>query len=255
MKGYFIQSIQIGSIVKIFCFLTFFFFRKTWFSFSENVKQNICHDLTPNNINFGRGQTDNSSVQFSTPVELIIKDYSTIDWQPSFMGLMRPILLAIQFTSLCTCWTNLSVGTLVKLIGLLPNLDSLKVSHLLSQPPDSLSEEDTSTLRSVSISNKITKVWQLSDFESTRFLISLCRRVEHLEVKFIVYKELKRLIQFILIKTITHICYLRSICFRVYNANDQMIYDLQQLIDSEKLLVDYNITRKCNDIFLQWKLQ
>ena len=104
---------------------------------------------------------------------------------------------------------------------------------------ENLSKEETENRRLVSISNKITKVWQLSDFESTRFLISLCPRMEYLEVKFIEYKDLEKLIRLILMETTTHP---HSLCFHVRYANDQMIYDLQKIIDSGKLIFNYNIT-------------
>ena len=77
--------------------------------------------------------------------------------------------------------------------------------------------------------------------------------MEHLEVSWTVGKDLEKFIRLVLTKTITNICHLRSLCFQVYNANDEMINDLQNMIDSEKLLFDYNIKRKYREIFLQWK--
>jgi hypothetical protein len=47
--------------------------------------------------------------------------------------------------------------------------------------------------------------------------------------------------------------HLRSLCFSALAADDNMIKNLEQWINSEKLLLDYTIKRVLNNIYLQWK--
>ncbi len=47
--------------------------------------------------------------------------------------------------------------------------------------------------------------------------------------------------------------YLRSLCFQIPAADDQLIQNLKRMINSEKLLVDYTIRREFETIYFQWK--
>ena len=46
---------------------------------------------------------------------------------------------------------------------------------------------------------------------------------------------------------------LRSLCFCVPTADDQMIKTLEKMIDDNELFMDYKIKRVLNNIYLQWK--
>lgn len=52
----------------------------------------------------------------------------------------------------------MTINILLKILRLLPNLDSLKISFLPVLQLDNLSDEDAENLRLVSKTNKITKV-------------------------------------------------------------------------------------------------
>ncbi len=187
-------------------------------------------------------------------MHLSMANYPAVEFDTSFMNKFSPICLAIQFTCLHIWSSSLLIGTLVKLIGLLANLDSLIMSFA-SLEQISLSIEDAESLRLVSINNKITRVCVPMKFNLIHVLMKLCPRMKYLELKHVENKDLKKLVRLILKKTLTSIPHLCSTCFYVINVNDDMIRDLEKMIDSEKLLLDYNITRKCNDIVLQWKSQ
>ncbi len=45
--------------------------------------------------------------------------------------------------------------------------------------------------------------------------------------------------------------HLRSLCFRIPTADNQIVKKLEKMIDNEKLLVDYTIKRICDNIHLQ----
>ena len=64
-------------------------------------------------------------------------------------------------------------------------------------------------------------------------------------------------IEFLLQNTIKNIKYnshkhLRLLCFHVPTADDKMIKELDRMINNEKLLLDYQITRVLDCIYLQW---
>jgi hypothetical protein len=216
--------------------------------------QNICHDSSQHRISSTRQKTTNSSIQFRPPIYLFLINPSPVEWSIPFMDKISPILLAIQFTSLFVSFSDLSIRTLVKIIGLLPNLDSLRVFTLSLHPFSSLSIEDAESLRLVSISNKITRVWQALTFELTDFLIDLCPRMEHFELNWIKNTDLDRLVRIILMKTTTHIPKLHSLCINSNKANDEKVHELQKMIDSEKLLSDYTIKCSGDYISLRWTL-
>jgi hypothetical protein len=249
MRDFFVFNAQ------TLCFLR----RKSFFRFDENVEirtysnQNIFQDSSQQSISSTRQTTNNSSIQFRTPIYLFILNPSPVDWSISFIDKISPILLAIQFTSLFVSFSDLSIRTLVKIIGLVPNLDSLKVFTLSLQELSSLSMEDTESLRLVSISNKITRVLQsMLAVDMTDFLINLCPRMEHFETKWMGDTDLERCVRVILMKTITCIPNLHSLRFDTNKANDEKVHKLQKMIDSEKLLSNYTIKRSGDYISLRW---
>jgi hypothetical protein len=169
------------------------------------------------------------------------------------MNKFSPILSGIQFKSLYLGAYEISIGMFIKLLRLLPNLDSLEISSLLDIKMSYLFTEDAENIRLLSISNKITKVSQRLIFNQVKFLINLCPRMEHFEGVGIIDKDLEKFVRFILKETITKIPYLHSLRFSVYNLNDKTIQKLQKMLNSEKLLSNYTIRYSDNDISLQWK--
>lgn len=256
LRELYIQSIQKSNKKNpLFHFQIFhyFYYRETWFTFDENMElttyphQNIYHDYTQNTTN---------SIECNSPINLTIRNFFSIIVEQEFEEAFGPILQAIQFTGLFVSRTSrIPVSSFIELINLLPNLDSLKVSYLPQDEFSDLSAEDIESLHLASINNKITRVWQRMKFELTNFLIDLCSRMEYLEIDNVKENDLTKLVRIILMKRSIHIPNLYSICFNVDNADHEMIHDLKNVIDSEKLLLNYNIKRKDTHILLQWKLK
>jgi hypothetical protein len=48
------------------------------------------------------------------------------------------------------------------------------------------------------------------------------------------------------------LCVFRSLCFNIPSANDEMIVNLQQMIESEQLLFKFTIKRVMDGIYLKW---
>jgi hypothetical protein len=191
-------------------------------------------------------------MQFSSSIELSIANYSAVLWEPSLLDTLRPVLFGIEFKSLNLFWSGMSYCTLAKLLNLLPNLDSLKVSSSLLVEGNSFPLHDAENL---CIHNKITKVWQWMEFVQLQFFVKTFPCMEYFEVNGIKDIDLEMAVRFILMKTVTHILHLHSLRLCVYNANDRMIDKLQNMINSEKLLSSYMIKRLENVISLQWRLE
>jgi len=200
-------------------------------------------------------KTDNVSTEFSPYNELSITSSNFIQWGPSFIDAFSSIVYAIKFKNLFISCSEMPISMLLKIIHLLPNLHSLEISSLSLQKLNNLSDENADNLRLVSKNNKIRKVRQSMDIKITEFLITLCPRIQHFEVSWVTNIDLPRLVGFILMKPLTHIPQLHSLLFNARNGRDEIVDELQQMIDSEKLLSDYIIKRSSDDISLRWKLQ
>jgi hypothetical protein len=166
-----------------------------------------------------------SEISRSTPpIQLTIEDYTPDIWDPSCIDDLKPCFMAVQFTHLNIDCKAISIGTLIEIIRLLPNLDSLKVSFLPVVELSCLSNEDAEMLLLVSITNKITKVKlnTLDDKEQVHFLMNLCSRMQYLEVGCTTENDMENLIGSVWINN-THILYLCCLCICIHNANEKMI--------------------------------
>jgi hypothetical protein len=92
------------------------------------------------------------------------------------------------------------------------------------------------------------------EIEEVDILIKLCPQMNYLQINNINNIDVEVFLKEILIRMIGNFDYcLRSLCFRIPTADDQMVQKLEKFIDYEKLLVDYTIKRICDNIHLQWK--
>jgi hypothetical protein len=147
------------------------------------------------------------------------------------------------------------VGTLIEILFQFDQLDSVKILSLsLSQPRSLLDFERTAVSHLLS-RNRITKVnlGTMNDLEEVYFLIELCPHMVYLRVDDLKKMDVKLFLRFILKKLMVKPSHrLRLLSFRVRAADDQTIQQLNQIIDDEKLLFNYTITRVLDFIDLQW---
>jgi hypothetical protein len=143
---------------------------------------------------------------------------------------------------------------LVKMIQLLPNLDSLKVSSLQRTRPDCSSDNLAKMRFPTPTNNKITKVCHenTADIGQVDFLLFLCLCMQHFQIHVSETMDLDSLLRLILIKAGTSVRQLRSLCLCVPNASEVITHQLQNLIESETLLFNYMIKRSGNNILLKW---
>jgi hypothetical protein len=143
---------------------------------------------------------------------------------------------------------------LLKIIRLLPYLNSLKISSLPIIQSDWLFINHGKILSSTLINNKITKVslQNINDIEQVYFILYLCHRMQYFQLDVPKNMDLNVLVRFILKESAMHTRFLNSLCLSTPNANEYTIDQLQKMIKSEKLLFNFNIKCISNNILVKW---
>jgi hypothetical protein len=230
------------------------FSRKRWFDDYEHANIDRCLNQSTEHSIISKQQSINkSSTELTRTIQLSIhRILSGID-QP-FIDKYKTVFDAVQFTHLNIDYLMISNEMLVKMIQLLPNLDSLKLSSLQLNQPDCSSDNLVEMCFRTPINNKITKVCHenTTHLSQVDFLLSLCLCMQHFQIHVSETMDLDSLLQLIIIKAGTSVPQLRSLCLCIPNASDGITHQLESLIESERLLSQYLIKRSGNNILLKW---
>ncbi|CAF4992890.1 unnamed protein product [Rotaria sp. Silwood1] len=210
--------------------------------FNKNLSYNIHQE-----------HTNNSSLDLLPIIQLCINSSSFDEQDQLFMNKFKSTFLSVPFTRLKISCEAIPIGMFVRIIHLLSNLDSLKVSSLSCIESDWLVKSDGETSFSTSINSKITNVNldEMINLEQVHFLLHLCPCIQYFQVNISKHMNLKMLVRFILIQASTYNFDLRFLCLSIQNANEDMVRKLQKLIDTEKLLSNYMIKCIGNHILLK----
>jgi hypothetical protein len=152
---------------------------------------------------------------------------------------------------------EIHVGTLIDLIQSLPNLDFLVFNSLPIAEPRCLSEEEATAFRSISNSNKITRVnlQQLTQPAQIEFILDLCPRLQHLNLACCYSIDIESCLRFIFMEKIKYILNLSSFCLRISKIHEEIIENAQQIINLQKLHRHITMEQKDNEIYLRWDKQ
>ena len=194
--------------------------------------------------------TNNSSTERTADIQLSIHRILPAIDQP-FFDKYKTVFVAVPFIHLNIDYLTILNEMLVKIIQILPNLVSLKVSSLQVHQPGS---SDVKMCGLPSTNNKITKVCHknTTDMKQVDFLLHLCRCMEHFQMDLSQTIDLNLLLQHILRKVDTCVPQLRSLCLGLPNASEITTHQVKNHIDSESLLSNYAIKRCGDYIHLQW---
>ncbi len=197
----------------------------------------------------------NSSTEFWKSSRIIlIPDFSEKALHSLKRNIFRIVKVAHIFHS--EIHEEVSVSALVDVLLYLFSFDSLYISSLLLSNSNELPDEKARLLTHIIENNRITKVYlrKLNDIEEIYFLIKLCPRMIYLKVDGINNMDMELFLKNIL-KKIKQECneHFRLFGFRIPTADDQVIQKLDEMITSEKLILDYTIKRLLESIYLQWK--
>ncbi|CAF1259413.1 unnamed protein product [Adineta steineri] len=197
----------------------------------------------------------NSSLQLSKSARLNFTYIPMYDSPKVPIFVVNSVLTATNIYHLIFTKTEASIRHLIYLIKVLPDLTTLKI-HDLVLKEQNLSTNETDIFLFISKTNKITKVYleNMTGIEQVDILIKLCPRMNYLQINNINDMEVELFLKEILSIQMEDIdnC-LCSLCFRIPLLDDQMMETLEEMIDHEKLLINYTIKRVCDNIYLHWR--
>ncbi|CAF4004544.1 unnamed protein product, partial [Adineta steineri] len=197
----------------------------------------------------------NSSLQLSKSARLNFTYIPIYNSPKAPIFVVNSVLTATNIYHLIFTKTEASIRHLIYLIKALPDLTTLKI-HDLVLKEQNLSTNETDIFLFISKTNKITKVYleNMTGIEQVDILIKLCPRMNYLQINNINDMEVELFLKEILSIQMEDIdnC-LCSLCFRIPLLDDQMMETLEEMIDHEKLLINYTIKRICDSIYLYWR--
>jgi hypothetical protein len=164
------------------------------------------------------------------------------------------ILTLVQIYHLEICF--IYFNTLIQILAVLPELNSLKIHSIVFDKPRILSIEENDFVDSILNGSKITKIYlgKINYPEEIFVLMKFYPNMVYLHVNYIHITDIESCLRSIL-QEIQHECHkhLRSLCFRVPAIDGQMIQILEKMMNDEKLLINSTIKRVGEQMFLQWK--
>ncbi|CAF1148202.1 unnamed protein product [Adineta steineri] len=190
-------------------------------------------------------------------IQLTIEDYEFTELNWRFINKLKSAFQAIQFTHLNIKNDSISMNMLPDIIRLVPHIESLNLTFMLSMLPlKSSSIKHTRNHLSVSVINKVTKVklGQVTEEEEIEFFINLCPQIEYLEVHCMSNTDVPLLMKFISMNRMTRIPNLCYLCFDFRMADENLVRTLAKIIDSDTVIGNYTIQRSGNKISVYWKL-
>jgi len=146
-------------------------------------------------------------------------------------------------------------NTLMEILLLLPDLESLQIPTLPYSDQRFMIDEDRKCLSTLTCKNQIKKVYlkKMIQIEEIYFLIDLCPHMTYLKVDSFNNMNIELFLLLILMKIICSNHQLRLLCFRIRAADEKIIEKLNMMIHYEKLLLNYTIKRISDKIYLEWK--
>lgn len=175
----------------------------------------------------------------------------------TFHEYFSTIFSLLNITCLSIDCSKVPLLICVKLLRLLPNLHSLKISSLCSTEAKRLSTEKSKILQSIAFNNKIINVHldELLDFGQIQFLVTLCPSMELFRTSFRNLIDLQLFLQWIFTKQSTNLFpRLDKLILSILHATNQIVDNLVNLIEFQKLLFNYRIQRLGDQISLSWNL-
>lgn len=186
--------------------------------------------------------------QYSKSTRLIIADVSPEKWFKtlSIDQYINHILTVTKIYHL-EIQDEISFNKLSQILCLLPELDSLHIGSVSFSKPKSLSK---------ATQNQITKVCldDLNLIEEIDIFMDLFGRMNHLQINSMDYTSIELILRFISLKMMNKSDHsLRLLCFCVAIADDQMVKNIEKIISFEKLILDFNVKRVMDKIYVRWK--
>ena len=204
-----------------------FFFRNRWYNYINSFIE--------------YSQLTIKYVYSNEPVDILLKHIQRI------LNLTQIYHLNIE--------QEISIERLMQIIHLLPDLMTFKLNSLTFYRSIIFNNQVFPTTFSIEHAKQIKYVYlekthQIQDID---FLMSICLRMEYLNVECIKDMNMKLFLKHILNVINNNHHHLRLLCIYITTADEQIIKQLKKMIDDEKLLSDYTIHRELYHVYLKWK--
>jgi hypothetical protein len=217
--------------------IVFFLYRKKWYEYEH-------------------GQIDNSSIQRSQSAQLELTFIFSGAEMKFLISCIKLVLKVEDIYHLDISYRKICIDALIEIIYVLPKLISLKIRSLSFPQSLNLSDKQIERFLLISNNNQITKVYlqKMNHIDEIYFLMQIFPRINSIHFNSINNINVELFIRDILLKINEDSNqYLRLLCLRVPTVDDQMIKKLEIMIHLNKLIVDYQIKRVMDHIYLQWK--
>jgi hypothetical protein len=180
-------------------------------------------------------------------LELNIDGNCFIDEDQLFIQKFKPIFSKVYFTRLNINSKIITIQMFIQIIHLLPNLDSLKVFSLPQIQSDRIRFLPSSN-------NKITKVnfEKMISISQVHFLLSICPCIEYFQMGVPNNMDLSMLTRFLLHISNEYYPHFNSVCLSLSIVNEDMVHQLRRMIQSEKLVSNFNMKCLYNNILFKW---
>ncbi|CAF3951190.1 unnamed protein product, partial [Rotaria sp. Silwood1] len=218
--------------------------------FIHRYKKRWYNDM-PNNI-------VNSSVELSKSTRLTIVFINPNASHDIARVFTRHLSIIVHIYHLEIQINDFLFQTLFKIMRLVPELITLKIRSLSSDRSIDLSYTDLLEENPEQYRNKIAKIYleTMSHIEEFYLLLELCPSMTYFKVDHTHPMNIEHVLRSILIKINNdHNDHLRLLCFRIPTSKngDNTIAKLEKMINDENLLLDYEIKRVCNNVYVEWK--
>jgi len=173
-----------------------------------------------------------------------------------FINKIIPLFEMLNVTRLNIDCSQIIANIFLKILSLLPNLDSMRI---ISFPPSEelfLIDGNAQMFYRFLENNKITKL-SLRDIRDIEQMFSIINHFPH--IKFIELQQISDCSVELIIRCtfwklqITNNHHIKTLCVNFDEGSDDQVEKLQEMINSENLLKDYIIYRRRDKYYLEWK--
>ncbi|CAF4365997.1 unnamed protein product [Rotaria sp. Silwood2] len=241
-------------------FTSLFYLKRQWIFriFINNDKiiylirpsRDLCHDFQEF-INL-----INSSIYSLRGAHISIRSNLHTKENEPFINKIIPLFEMLNVTRLNIDCSQIIPNIFLKILSLLPNLDSMRI---ISFPPSEkllLINENSKMFYLFLGNNKITKLSlrDIPNFEQMFLIMNLFSHIKFIELQQISNYNVELIIRCTLWKIqITNNNNLKTLCVNVDEGSHDELEKLQKMINSENLVEDYIIYRRHDKYYLEWK--
>ncbi len=235
-------------------YLIFYFFRRKYYSLSDEYGHDDCPYRDENNLDLVRHVSFsnekaiiNSTIYFPNATHLTITCPLLLISGDLFRNTLNRIVPLVRLNKITILDRHFNFSQLIEMLCFTSNCHTLILDAISVKQQDSRLSTQNETFQSISIKNITIKHRCTSRI--ARQLVHLCPQLEHLTMG-ISTQSLLPTVKFLLAKNNNNIRHLFSLY--LLKTTTTGAQQLKNVINSEKLLNDYEIKMIGDDCYLWW---